>query len=178
MKVCARRFNIYLLPALALLVFAGCQSHKKDDHSKDVSALRLHLEARADTLGTSQTISLMQHDPVMVTVSRTPVLTEANVSTAEIIDAPGGIAIQIVFDRTSALILEQYTSSNPGRHLVVYGQWGDKKEEGRWLAAPLITRRIANGVFAFTPDCSREEARRLVFGLNNYAKKNPKEPAQ
>jgi hypothetical protein len=178
MKVCAHGFNIYFLPALALLLFAGCQSHKKDDHSKEVSALRVHVEARADTMGTSQTVSVMRHDPVLVTVSRMPALTEANVSSAEIMDAPGGIAIRIVFDRTSALLLEQYTSSNSGKHFVIYGQWGDKISEGRWLAAPLITHRIANGVFAFTPDCSREEAGRFVFGLNNYTKKNPKESAQ
>ena len=49
-------------------------------------------------------------------------------------------------------MLEQYTAANPGRHLVIFGQWGDKLADGRWLAAPLITHRISNGLLAFTPD--------------------------
>ena len=39
----------------------------------------------------------------------------------------------------------------------------------RWLAAPMITRPIENGVIAFTPDCTREEADIFVLGLNNVA---------
>jgi hypothetical protein len=45
-----------------------------------------------------------------------------------------------------------------------------KNHQCRWLAAPLISHRIANGVLAFTPDCSREEADQLVQGLNEASK--------
>jgi murein DD-endopeptidase MepM/ murein hydrolase activator NlpD len=55
---------------------------------------------------------------------------------------------------------------------------GRKTRDGRWLAAPIITRRISNGVLVFTPDCSREEADQLVLGLNNVAKENPQKNAQ
>ena len=68
-------------------------------------------------------------------------------------------------------MLEQYSAANPGKHFAIFGQWGEKLADGRWLAAPLITHRIADGMLSFTPDMSREEADRLVLGLNNVAKK-------
>jgi preprotein translocase subunit SecD len=108
---------------------------------------------------------------VLITIAKEPILTEANMVAARVIDARGGIAIEIQFDESSALVLEQYTAANPGKHYAVFGQWGEKLASGRWLAAPLITHRIADGILSFTPDMSREEANRLVFGLNKVAKK-------
>jgi preprotein translocase subunit SecD len=90
---------------------------------------------------------------------------------AGVIDTRGGFALQIHFDEISARVLEQYSAANPGRHFAIFGQWGEKPAAGRWLAAPLITHRIADGILSFTPDMSREEAGRLALGLNNVAKK-------
>ena len=153
---------------MALAVLCGCQTDKKD---KEVSALRLHIEANADNTGTTLTVSVLRSDPVLITVAKEPILQEANMVEAKVIDARGGIAVRIQFDESSALVLEQYSAGNPGKHFAIFGQWGEKPAEGRWLAAPLITRRIADGVLSFTPDMSREEADRLVLGLNNVAKK-------
>jgi len=108
---------------------------------------------------------------VLITIAKEPVLTEANIIAAKVIDARGGIALQIQFDESSALMLEQYSAANPGKHFAIFGQWGEKQANGRWLAAPIITRRIADGMLSFTPDMSREEADRLVLGLNNVTKK-------
>lgn len=171
MKVCAQRFNIYFTLVLVLTTICGCQTGKKDKPEDRVSALRIHLEAKADNFGTSQTVSVMRHDPVLITIGRDPILTEASIIRSDVIDTPGGFAIQVRFDESSALTLEQYTASNPGQHFAIFGQWGDKLKEGRWLAAPMITRRISNGVLAFTPDASRAEADQLVLGLNNVARK-------
>jgi hypothetical protein len=41
----------------------------------------------------------------------------------------------------------------------------------RWLAAPVISHRIGDGVLVFTPDATREEAEEIALGLNNVAKK-------
>jgi len=171
MKLWTRQFNIYLMLAAVLALFCSCQTDKKD---KEIGALRVHIEANSDNTGTSQTISVLRSDPVLITIEKEPILTEANVVEAKVIDAHGGIAIEIQFDESSALVLEQYTAANSGKHYAVFGQWGDKLSEGRWLAAPIITHRIANGVLAFTPDASREEADQLALGLNNVAKKNRK----
>jgi hypothetical protein len=167
MKANTRRFNLFL-SLMALAMLCGCQTNKKD---KEVSALRVHIEVNSDNTGTSQTVSVLRSDPVLITIRHEPVLTEASIIAARVIEARGGFAIQIQFDESSALMLEQYSAANPGRHFAIFGYWGDKLANGRWLAAPLITHRIADGILSFTPDMSREEADRLVPGLNNVAKK-------
>jgi len=149
-------------------MLCGCQTEKKN---KQVSALRVHIEVNPDNTGTTQTISFLRSDPVLITVANDPILSEANIIAAKVTDARGGFAIQVQFDESSALMLEQYSAANPGKHFVIFGQWGEKLANGRWLAAPLITHRIANGVLSFTADMSRAEADRLVLGLNNVAKK-------
>jgi preprotein translocase subunit SecD len=175
MKCCARQFNLYL-PLLAISVLlalsCGCQSGKKD---KDVTAaLRIHIEASDSLPGTGQTVSVLRADPVVVSIAADPILTEANVIGAAVISVQGGYAVEVKLDQTGAWTLEQFSAANPGKHFVIYGQWGDKGTDGRWLAAPLISHRIDDGLFSFTPDASRAETDRLVLGLNNVAKKNLK----
>ena len=170
MKVLARRFNIYLALATLLGLFCGCQTPQE----KQPAASRVHIETSSDPAGTSQTISVLRSDPVLVTIKSEPFLTEANVVAVKVMDATGGFAIEIKFDENGTWLLEQYSAANPGHHFVVFGQWGDDLANGRWLAAPIITRRISGGRLAFTPDCSREEADQLALGLNNFAKKNRK----
>ena len=153
---------------MAVAMLCGCQTDKKN---KEVSALRVHIEINSDKTGTSQTVSVLRSDPVLINIANDPVLTEASIIAAKVIDAHGGFGIQIQFDESSGLVLEQYSAANPGKHFAIFGQWGEKVENGRWLAAPLITHRISDGILSFTPDMSREEADRLVLGLNNVAKK-------
>jgi hypothetical protein len=166
MKVRARQFNIYLTVATALALLCGCET---DRPRGPVGALRVHVEISSNSADTSQTVSVLRADPVLVTIAQQPILTEANIVASKVVDARGGFAIEIRFDETGTWILEQWSASNPGRHLVLFGQWGDKLVNGRWLAAPLITHRIGNGVLTFTPDLSRPEADQLVLGLNNVA---------
>ncbi len=159
---------------MLLAVFCGCQTQKKTEATKEkktVAAVRIHLQANPNDAGATASVSVLRSDPVSVTIGHDPILTEANVAAAKVIDTPGGFAIELHFDESGALMLEQYSASNPGRHFAIFGQWGDKLVNGRWLAAPLITRRISNGVLAFTPDMSRAEADQLVLGLNNVAAK-------
>jgi preprotein translocase subunit SecD len=171
MKVFTRRFNLFLA-IMALAGLCGCQSDKK---SKGVGALRVHIEIGADNSGTSQMVSVVRSDPMAFNIANEPILTEDSILAAKVIDTRGGFAVQVQFDESSALMLEQYSADNPGKHLVIFGQWSEKVVDGRWLAAPLITHRIFNGLLSFTPDMSREEADRLVIGLNNVAKKIQKE---
>ena len=165
MKVLTRGFNIYLALAVLVGLATGCQTTNKNL----TAALRIHIETSADPNNPGRTISVLRSDPVLVTIGNNPILTEANVLEAKIIDAQGGFALEIKFDGNGTWVLEQYSAANPGRHFVIFGQWSEKAGDGRWLAAPVITRRIANGVLAFTPDCSREEAGQLVAGLNEAA---------
>ncbi len=167
MKVLTRQFNIYLALAALLGLMCGCQTGPGE---KVMGALRVHIEVNPDPAGTSQTISMLRSDPVLISIKREPILTEANVVVAKVVDATGGFAIEIQFDENGGWLLEQYSAANPGCHFVVFGQWGEKLDNGRWIAAPIITRRISGGKLVFTPDCSREEADQLVLGLNNATK--------
>jgi preprotein translocase subunit SecD len=166
MIVWSRRFNLYLALAAALTLLCGCQMFRQKG---PLGALRVHIQTNPNALDTSQTISVVRSDPVLVTIGRNPILTEANVVAARVMDTPGGFDIEIRFDENGTWLLEQFSAANPGGHFAIFGQWGDQLANGRWLAAPLITHRIANGVLAFTPDASRAEADQLVLGLNNVA---------
>jgi preprotein translocase subunit SecD len=172
MKVYMRRFNLFLALAVLLVPLCGCQYLKH--RNEPTGALRIHIEIAganvAGSLGAGQTVSVFRSDPVSVTIDKDPILTEANLVAAKVISTPDAPAIEMRFDENGTWILEQYSASNPGKHFVIYGQWGKKLKDGRWLAAPIISRRIDNGILSFTPDMTREEANQLVLGLNNVAK--------
>ena len=83
----------------------------------------------------------------------------------------GGFALRIQFDHAGTALFEQCTAANLGRRIAVFSQFGEKLKDIRWLAAPMITHRITDGVFIFTPDATREECEEIALGLNNVAKK-------
>ncbi|MEI9959576.1 MAG: hypothetical protein WDM76_00165 [Limisphaerales bacterium] len=151
------------------VLFSGCKTDEQSKQDKTVSALRIHLQV--PTASMSQTITVLRDNPVLVNIGPDPVLTEANIQAAKVIEPLGGFAIAIKFNESGIWLLEQYSAANPGKHFAIFGQWGEKLANGRWLAAPLINGRLADGVLTFTPDCSREEADQLVLGLNNVATK-------
>ena len=173
MNFYARGFNLYLLLPLAVMLAAaaGCKSDKKDTGDKHLASLRIHVENRAQLPGEGKTISVIRSNPVLVTINTEPVLTENNILKATLLDSPVGYAVQIQFDEMGTLQYEQYTAAYQGKHLVIFGQWSEETTNSRWLAAPLITGRVRDGVLASTPDASHEEAKQLVLGLNNMAKK-------
>ena len=167
MNFYAMRFNLYLLLLVAAVAFTGC---KTDRPEKKVASLRVHIENRAQVVGSGQTVQVLRSEPVLVTINTEPILTERNVIKAALLETPGGFAIEVKFDESGTWILEQYTSANSGRHLAIFSQWSELTKDSRWLAAPIISHRTANGVLAFTPDASHAEAKQIVTGLNNMAK--------
>ena len=166
-----RRFNLYLLAALLITSLAcGCSTtDKKKKTSSKLGTLRVHVASQGNLPGRSQTVKVLRANPVEVTISGDPILSEGNVLHASVVDTHGGFAIKVKFDEDGTWTLEQNSAANPGGHFVIFGQWpGDT---GRWLAAPLITGRIADGVLSFTPDCSYAEATNLVASVNYSAQK-------
>jgi len=171
MNFCGRRFNLYLLALTLALLATGCTllQHKP----KETAALRIHIESEASSAGTGHNISVLRAQPVSISIIDEPIITEANVISARLIDAAdGSFSLEIKLNQSGSWALEQYTSINPGKHLVIFGQWSSKVSDGRWLAAPLIFRRMAGGTLVFTPDASHEEIEKFVEGLNRIAKKN------
>ncbi|MGD0614922.1 MAG: hypothetical protein ABSA69_05700 [Verrucomicrobiota bacterium] len=173
MIIALNRFNIYLLSAAACVLVSGCHlgGHKKDKH---LATLRVHVEVVPESMDFSTTVSVSRTAPLQVTVDKSPILTEANVASARVVDVPGGFDLQIQFDRQGTWLLESYTTSNLRKHLALFSMFVDDsgKKQSRWLAAPIITRRVGNGLLSFTPDATREEAEAIAKGLRSVAKKN------
>jgi preprotein translocase subunit SecD len=168
-----KRFNIYLL-VLAIVALAGCTTtpeEKEEKEKKEFSTLKVHVEVIPDTTEFSSTVPIYRAKPVSVTIDKSAFLTESNVEEAKVVELPeGGFVIEIKFDRRGSWLLEQYTTTNPGKHFAIFAEFGLKPQQGRWLGAPIIPRRISTGIIRFTPDATREETDLIVLGLNNLAK--------
>jgi hypothetical protein len=164
MRICINTFNTYLLVTLfAASVASGCKSFGR---KKEATTLRLHLEVATDGSDRNEPVPIYRANPTFVNVEKQPFLNEGTITKASVVDVMGGFAIFVQYDRKGTWLLEQYTTANKGRRIAVMSQFG----QVRWLAAPVITKRISDGAFVFTPDATREEADRIVRGLNNVAK--------
>jgi preprotein translocase subunit SecD len=154
------------LAVLSLAFFAGCGTTGERKKKKELSNLRVHVETGGSG-DMSPAVSIIRAAPVRVNIEREPVLDENNIEAATVEEQFGGFVIRVKFDRQGSWILERTTVMHRGRHLAIHSFFG----ENRWLAAPLITGKNSTGELVFTPDCTREEAERVVRGLNNTIRK-------
>lgn len=157
-----------LLSALALvLLAAGCStsaSFDKKGHEKTL--LRIHLQEPKDSTDRSTEIKVFRENPITVNIHKEPVMDEGNLANAEVVNDIGGFAIKLTFNRQGRWLLENLSTAYRGRQIAIIAIFGDTPDKIRWLAAPYLNQRITDGVLAFTPDCTREEADRIVLGLN------------
>ena len=170
MKIRGCRFNIYLALALTAAAVCGCRTASERKANRMLSTLRLHLQTSRDATGAVKEVPIYRQQPFMINVQREPCLNEANVTEAKVIEVMGGFALRIQFDHQGATLLEQVSTANLGKRVAVFSQFGENMMQFRWLAAPVFSRRITEGVFIFTPDATREEAEEIALGLNNTAK--------
>ena len=157
-----------MLALISLLGVTGCLSTKK----KEATLLKFHLEVNPDGSDRSKPVPIYRASPIYVNVETKPFIQEGNVVQAAVIDDSfGGFQLKVQLDRQGSWLLEQYTTASKGKRVAIFSHFG----EARWLGAPILTKRIADGVFAFTPDATREETERMVRGLNELAKKSQKD---
>jgi len=178
MRSRATRFNWYLLCLLALAIGLGVGCRSIEDRRKDrvlYTELWLHTVAPAASPDTNRLMTV-EIAGMRLPVQTRPFLTEEHLVDATVLDSPGGgYGLQLKFDDHGRLLLESYSTANRGRHLAVFVRYGvrkDKKEtplEERWLAAPLITRPLVEGVLTFTPDVPKVELYQIVDGLQKAA---------
>ncbi len=168
-------FNLILIAAaVAFALACGCEATVKS--TKPVTLLRFHVETSPDDTGLNTPVPIGRAQPVLITVERSPFIDERDVAKAELIEDLGVIFIRIQFTRRGRWLLEQYSTSNPGRRCAIYCQFGSPKSPvSRWLAAPMFRHPITDGVFVFAPDATKTEAEQIVAGLNRLAKQLTKE---
>ena len=168
MKISKAAFNLFLWLAI-VTVGLGCKTAEEKEKENRAATLRFHLETNPDGTPYNRPVPIYRSNPVFVNVENNAVLDEGMMQKAEIVevDEHGGWAIKITFDPTGTRRLANFTTANKGKRVAIQSRW----DQVRWLAAPIITRNITDGVFVFTPDASREEAELIVEGLNNVIKK-------
>jgi len=178
MMIWMKRFNLYLVVATAALL-CGCMT-EEGKKKRQITTLEVHIEADRDKADLNELIHISREHPVELSVVKVPFLTEGFVEKAEVInDEHGGFALRIHFERQGAWLLEQYAVANRGKHFAIFSKFvvppGPALNEGRWLAAPKITKTITDGTLTFTPDATREEAEQIVLGLRNIARQKEKD---
>jgi hypothetical protein len=167
MKLPLSRFNIIL--AMFLLLPLGCKTSEERKKAKEATFMRFHIESNVDGTQHNMRVPVYRSNPIMVGVERDATLDEGFMDKVELVtvDEFGNYAIKVTFNEQGAKRLDYVTSTYKGRRFVVQARW----TETRWLAAPLVTKRITDGVFIFTPDASREECERIISGLKNVIAK-------
>ena len=180
MIIRAHRFNTILLLSITVALACGCHT-PKSKQKQVLATIHLHEEMNPDPMGSTEVITVHRDPLVTMNVRKEYFLGEANVKAASVVDTLGGsYALSIQFDRQGSWLLEEYTAASRGRHIAIFSQFVNPKEDtlnkGHWLAAPKIVNHITDGLFIFTPDVTREEAEQIAVGLNNVAK-NVQNPA-
>ncbi len=164
MKIRPIWFNTYLCAALLLgLLLTGCRSSRSE--KKQEASLRFHLETNLDGTDRSQAVAVGRSASFTISIENRAFVTEFNIEKADVVNAPGGFAISVQFDREGAWILEQYSTAHKGKRVAIAAEFG----ELRWIAAPVMRDRITNGLFVFTPDTTQEEAQKIARGVNRVA---------
>ena len=158
MKTGRQYINIILLLAGML---AGCQS--PDDKEKQFSLIKLHAESSDSGSDFSKTVPIYRASPTYVTIDRNSFLDENDLVKASV-EEDNGFSIRLQFNEHGILLLENVTRANQGGRIAIFCDFG---QESRWLGAPAFARPITDGIVTFTPDATREEADRIVRGLNN-----------
>ena len=162
MKIGFWAFNTYLLVIAALVL--GCET--SNSKKKEYSTFRMHIETNPGGTGHNAPVTIGRSEPFKVNIENNPFITEYQIESASVVDALGGFQIMVQMNQQGTWLLEQYSLASRDKRAVIFSNF----DQARWLAAPKFTRRINDGVLVFTPDCTREEADRIVLGLNNIAR--------
>lgn len=173
MKFRCGRFNLYLV-ALVAAALSACETTGPGSAQKgsvEVATVRLHLESHPDPItGMSKQITVGREKPQTFYVTGA-MLGEPNLALAQLWDGKDGeFAIHLQFDREGSHTLDTLSMSYRGKRLAIMSQF----PEPRWIGTFRMDRRIADGTLLFRPDATREEALRIVAGLNKAVAKMKK----
>ena len=158
------RVSINIIFATVVLLSISC---KTSGNAKDrkYSLMNFHLEATPDGTGRTGYVPIYRATPIHIGIKSQAFLDVGYITQASVVEAIGGFSIRIQFNEIGTKRLQTITTTKRGHRIAIHSNF----EDSRWLAAPMIDRTITNGIFIFTPDATREEADRIVEGINNAA---------
>lgn len=97
-----------------------------------------------------------------LTINPFPTLSEKDVLEARLYPTAGGDAVMLRFDAHGAGMLDELTTRDRGRYLVIL-------VNEKPVAVVLVQERITNGQFLVEGDFTDDEAKKLVDSLNKQA---------
>ena len=127
--------------------------------------MRLHLESYQDVPERLTTVTMGRAAPFSYPVEKGSFLKDDQIVAAALTGRDGLYSIKIKLDHQGATILNQLSSANNGKRIAVWADFG----EVRWIGSLRLEKRITNGELTFTPDTTREEAEKIVDGVNYLA---------
>lgn len=126
MKIRSGSFNIYFTLALACLAatLAGCAlMWDTTGAHKELTSMRFYLEGERPHSSTSGTV-LVTSNKFPYIIEREPFLDESDLSKASMVKDPdGSFYIQLNFNDHGTLLLDMYTASNKGKHIIIFSQF-------------------------------------------------------
>lgn len=105
MMIGRNRFNIYFLLALALVASAGCRTDGSKN-KKAIASFHVHIEVNPDSSVFNSRVQVFRAQPVEVVTDPTPFITEGEVQSVKVVDAPGGFAMQVQMNSRGTWLLE------------------------------------------------------------------------
>lgn len=173
-------FGFLGLAAVALTVAAGCKSPEQRNRNKvHYTELFFHGGAPGGLADTNR-VMVVNVAGYPVAIQKQAFLTEVDLEDAEVVDSPGGgYALRLSYNDHGRLVLDTYAAANRGKQIAIFARYGVRKDKEVpltevWLAAPLMTRQIPDGIITFTPTVDKEELYRILDGLRNAIEVNHK----
>jgi len=155
-------------PLVSKTAKAPSPTPPKKGRGKEAALVRIYVETMEVDPARTQPVSVYRDNPITVNLDKLPVLNEAHIAAAEVLQSDEGLALKLILNTQGAWLLDSLSVSQKGKRIGIAARW----KEGRWLGAPRLNRRISDGVIVFVPDATPEELDWIVKGVNNLANKN------
>ncbi len=150
-----------LLPCLLICCVLGLTACVTKP-PKNMTTLRIHVPATEASSPQRRMQVAIRVPELTLQVDAQPVLTEADLDHAQVTGEGENLGLRLYFNTHGTIVLDTVSLNYRSQMLVIM-------INGAAIGAPLIKDRIVDGVFEFTPDLSREQAEKIVAGLNATA---------
>ncbi|MBR90527.1 MAG: hypothetical protein CMO66_04550 [Verrucomicrobiales bacterium] len=166
--------SFLMLAGLLLAGLAGCGTPKMN---KEDAYLSVFVETKTRNPELARRIEWLRSSPQEAYLDANPVFNPlTHLDKAEVVnDSQGFMRIRLTFNERGKRLLNTVATTNAGRRLFLMAWYREQPEQKdmkpRCIGVRIFDRPDRNGEFIFLPDTSAEEAKRLVTGFNNTAKK-------